>query len=625
MKLNRKALSGSALIVLAILFVALMLVVNTLFRGARVDLTQNHIYTLSQGTRNIIGSIDEPVHLYLFFSDKATANLPSLRTYYTRVHEMLDDMVSRSDGKIVLDTIDPLPFSEDEDRATSMGLQAVPVGNGGEKIFFGLAGTNSTDGHQAIPFLQPDKEEFLEYDVAKLIHELSTDKKPVIGLLSDLPIGAGFDPATRQMRQPWAIDQQWQQLFDIRQLDAAKLTSIDKDVDVLVLVHPKHLSDDAAYAIDQFVLRGGHLLAFVDPNAELDDAGQDPSNPQAAMMADRSSDLPKLFKAWGIAYDPGKVVLDRTNALPISTGAGQATVRHPAILGFAKDDLAHDDVTTANLDSINVSTAGYFSLDKDSGDEKFTPLIQTSADAMIVPAIRVRMLRDPTELYQGYKASGEHYVVAGRLTGKLESAFPDHAGADHLKASKADAQVILVADTDVLSDRLWVQIRNFFGQSLMNPFANNGDFAVNAVDNLTGSSDLISIRGRATSRRPFTTVDALKREADEHFRSKEQELQQELSDTERKLTQLQSAKTADQAPILSPEQKSELANFLQRKLEIRKELRHVRAQLDAEIDSLGARLKFINIVLMPLVVTLLALAFWWWRDRRRRTGLGDRA
>jgi ABC-type uncharacterized transport system involved in gliding motility auxiliary subunit len=215
--------------------------------------------------------------------------------------------------------------------------------------------------------------------------------------------------------------------------------------------------------------------------------------------------------------------------------------------------------------------------------------------------------------------------VAGRLTGKLESAFPDHAGADHLKASKADAQVILVADTDVLSDRLWVQIRNFFGQSLMNPFANNGDFAVNAVDNLTGSSDLISIRGRATSRRPFTTVDALKREADEHFRSKEQELQQELSDTERKLTQLQSAKTADQAPILSPEQKSELANVLQRKLEIRKELRHVRAQLDAEIDSLGARLKFINIVLMPLVVTLLALAFWWWRDRRRRTGLGDRA
>lgn len=622
---NRKALSGTALVVLAVLFVAVMLLVNTVFRGARVDLTQNHLYTLSEGTRKIIGSLDEPINLYLYFSDKGTQDLPQLRTYYTRVREMLEEMASRSGGKIKLELIDPLPFSEDEDRASSLGLQSVPVGASGDKIFFGLAGTNSTNGQSSIPFFQPDKESFLEYDIAKLIHELSMAKKPVVGLLSSLPIAAGFDPQTRQMREPWAVDQQWAQLFEMRPLQASTLKTVDKDIGVLVVVHPKGLPDDAQYAIDQFVLRGGHLLVFVDPNAELDDSAQDPNNPMAAMMADKSSDLPRLFKAWGIEYDPKKIVLDRTRALPISLGEGQAPVRHPAILGFTADDLNHDEVTTANLDSINVSTAGYFELSKDAKDEKLTPLIQTTGDATTVPVDRIRMLADPSALYTDYKSGGEHLIVAARLSGKFKTAFPERKEDGALAESKDEGQIILVADTDLLSDRMWVQVRPFFGQKLMNAFANNGDFAVNALDNMAGSSDLISVRGRATSQRPFTTVEVLKRNADERFRAKEQELQKELSDTERKLTELQSAKSKDQAQILSPEQKSELDNFLKRKLEIRKELRQVRRQLDAEIEALGTRLKIVNIVLMPLLVTLAALAFAWWRSQRRRHAQGASA
>ena len=625
MTLNRKALSGTALIVLAVLFVAVMLLVNSVFRGASVDLTQNHLYTLSDGTKKIIKSIDEPINLYLFYSDKGTQNLPQLRTYYTRVREMLQEMASRSNGKLRLETIDPLPFSEDEDRATSFGLQAIPVSAGGDKIFFGLAGTNSTNGQAAIPFLQPDKEAFLEYDVAKLIHELETTKKPVVGLLSGLPIAAGFDPETRQMRQPWAVDTQWSQLFDMRSLDGANLQAVDKDIDLLVVVHPKQLSDDAQYAIDQFVLRGGHLLVFVDPDAETDQSGADPNNPMAAMMADKSSDLPRLFKAWGVEYDPRRIVLDRVRGLPISLGEGTAPVRHPAILGLTQADLNHDDVITANLDSINVSTAGFFELSADAGGRKLTPLIQTTSEAMAVPSDRLRMLQDPTSLLSNYKAAGSPFVIAARLTGAFKTAFPERSGADALSESKGDGQIVLVADTDILSDRMWVQIRSFFGQQVMNAFANNGDFAVNAVDNLAGSGDLISIRGRATSQRPFTTVEAIKRNADERFRAKEQELQQELSDTERKLTELQSAKSQDQAQILSPEQKSEIDNFLKRKLEIRKELRQVRAHLDAEIESLGTRLKILNIVLMPLLVTIAALAFAWWRSRRRRTAQGARA
>lgn len=625
MALNRKALSGTALLVIAVLFVAVMLLVNAAFRGARVDLTQNHLYTLSDGTKNILRSIDEPINLYLFYSDKATQDLPQLRTYFTRVREMLQEMSARAGGKLRLEVIDPLPFSEDEDRATGFGLQSVPINAAGDKVFFGLAGTNSTNGQASIPFLQPDKEAFLEYDVAKLIHELETPKKPVVGLLSGLPIAAGFDPQTRQMRQPWAIDQQWSQLFEMRPVDAASLKQVDKDIGVLVVVHPKQLSDDAQYAIDQFVLRGGHLLAFVDPDAELDTSGADPNNPMAAMMADKSSDLPKLFKAWGVDYDPKKVVLDRARALAISVGEGQAPVRHPGILGLTGAELNRDDVVTANLDTINASSAGYFELSKDAKDVKLVPLIQTTSDAMAVPSERLRMLADPSSLMAGYQPAGSPFAIAVRLAGKLHTAFPDRKGDGALAESSGESQVVLVADTDLLSDRMWVQIRPFFGQQIMNAFANNGDFAVNALDNIAGSSDLISIRGRATSQRPFTTVEALKRNADTRFRAKEQELQHELSDTERKLTELQSAKSQDQQQILSPEQKAELDNFLKRKLEIRKELRQVRRQLDAEIESLGTRLKVVNIVLVPLLVTLAALAFAWWRSQRRRQAQGGHA
>lgn len=622
MTINRKALSGSALAILAVLFVAVLMLVNTLFRGASVDLTQNRLYTLSDGTRNILKSIDEPINLYLFYSDKATQNLPQLRTYYTRVREMLQEMASRSDGKLRLETIDPLPFSEDEDRAASFGLQAVPISLGGDKVFFGLAGTNSTNGQAVIPFLQPDKEAFLEYDVAKLIHELETPQKPVVGLLSNLPLAPGFDPATQQARQPWAVYQQWSQLFDLRALDAATLKDIEPDIKLLIVVQPKGLSEDAQYAIDQFVLRGGHLLAFVDPNAEMDQSGADPNNPMAAMMADKSSDLPKLFKAWGLNYDPRKVVLDRSLAVPISVSETRAPVRHAGILGLTSAELNHDDVVTANLDSINLSSAGSFELDAAAGDVTLTPLLQSTPDAMSVPSERLRMLMDPATLLAGYQPGGTPFVLAARLSGKFHTAFPERDGEGALKESKAPAQILLVADTDILSDRLWVQVRSFFGQQIMNAFANNGDFAVNAVDNLAGSGDLISIRGRATSQRPFTTVEALKRNADDRFRAKEQELQQELNDTERKLNELQNAKSEDQAQILSAEQKAEIENFLKRKVEIRKELRQVRAHLDAEIEALGTRLKVLNIILVPVLLTFVALAFAWWRNQRRRQARG---
>ncbi len=612
---TRKTLPGGALIVAAVLFFAVLIVVNTLFRGARMDLTENKLYTLSEGTKKVLSSIDEPVNLYLFYSDEATRRAPQLRTYATRVREMLQEMSARASGKIHLEVIDPLPFSEDEDRASAYGLTPVPSNAGGDSIFFGLAGTNSTNGKAIIPFFQPDKEAFLEYDVAKLIHELTEAHKPIVGVISGIDISAGFDPATSQVSQSWAITGQLEQLFDLRMLTPATVKTIDKEIGMLVLIHPKQLSEDAQYAIDQFVLRGGHLLVFVDPNAESDRSGDDPDNPEAALTADRSSNLPALFKAWGVEFSGDKIVVDRQRALTISRGLTQAPVRHPAILGLTADDMSTDDVVTAGLSTIRMSSAGYFELAKDA-KTTLTPLLQSTTDASNASADPALLFGDPAALLNDVNGSGP-YVLAARLAGKLTTAFPQHSDVGHLAESTDDAQIILVGDVDVLTDRLWAQVQEFFGQRVVNATANNGDFVVNLVDNLGGSGDLISIRGRATSQRPFTRVEEIRNDADERFRQTEQTLQKELTDTERKLTDLQSARSGDQSQFLSPEQKLEIDKFTARKLEIRKDLRGVRRQLDERIDGLGTRLKVINIIVVPIIVTLVALGFAMLRRRRR--------
>jgi len=612
---NRRALTGGALVVLAVLFVAAVVLSNSLLRGARLDFTENNLYTLSDGSRKVLDAIPEPINLYLFYSDHATQNIPQLRSYATRVREMIEGMAAKSGGKIQLKVIDPLPFSEEEDRAAAFGLQAVPISQTGETMYFGLAGTNSTDGQAVIPFFQLDKEMLLEYDVSKLIHSLSEAKKPVVGLISSLTMGPGFDPATRQVKEGWAWLNSLNEFFEVRQLNAAATKAIDAEIETLIVVHPKGWTEDAEYAIDQFVLRGGRLLLFLDPNAEQDQEAQNPENPSAAMFASKASDLPKLLKAWGVEYDAGKVVLDAQHALTVQGSTGQPT-RHAAILGFNRADLNRDDVITASLETLNFSTAGQVRLG-DKSPLKLTALVQSSGMSKLTDAQVVKFLPDPSSLLVNFEPTGDHYVLAGRLDGKLATAFPERTGEGHLAESKDAAHILIVADTDMLSDRLWVQAQPFFGQTVYSAFANNGDFAINAVDNLTGSGDLISVRGRATGQRPFTRVVALRQAAEDRFRNKESELKRELADTEAKLGELQRGKSADQSLILSPEQKLELERFQQEKLRIRKDLRSVRRQLDADIEALGTRLKVLNIVLVPLLLTVAAVAYAWRRRRQR--------
>ncbi len=620
---TRATFARLGLLAVAVIFVVAVSLANMILRGARLDLTENRLYTLAPGTERVLGSIAEPIHLYFFFSDKATTDIPYLRAYAGRVRDMLRELAQESQGKLQVTEIDPVPFSDEEDRATQFGLQGIRLENTADPVFMGVAGTNSVGDDEVIAFLDPTKEAFLEYELAKLVYSLANPKRPVVALLSSLPISAGFDPMTQQIRQPWAIVAQLRQLFDVRQLDAAA-TSIADDVQVLMVVHPKALSEQTLYAIDQFILRGGRAMLFVDPWAEVDPGAPDPMDPSGSTPGGRSSELARLLAAWGVGVDTGNFVGDDRWALQVM-GPAQRPVRDIGLVGVPPEGLDADDVVTAGLSLLNFGFAGSITLDEKAA-ATLTPLVHSSDLAAPVATAALGFVTDPQMLREGFKPTGRQYTLAARISGKLPSAFPQGApgGAaagskPHIAAAAEAVNVVLVADVDFLSDRLWVQTQNFFGQRLNNAFANNGDFVVNALDNLVGSSDLIGIRGRAAFTRPFTRVQELRRVADDRFRVTEERLQGELRETEEKLTALQAGREDRNAMILSPEQEQELERFRDQRIGIRKELRQVQRNLDRDIERLGDWLKAINIGLVPLLISILGIVLVIAR-RRRHTG-----
>jgi ABC-type uncharacterized transport system involved in gliding motility auxiliary subunit len=627
---RRVGFGVGGLVALAVLFLAVVMLSNVGLRGMRVDLTQNRLYTLSRGTQQVLAELKEPINLYFYFSrDAAAKQAPLVMPYAARVREFLEELAARSNGKIHLRIVDPQPFSDDEDRAGEFGLQSLQSG-GGDALYFGLAGTNSTDGRSAIPAFQADREEFLEYDVAKLINELGTPKKPVIGLISTLGMQGQFNPMTGQMGDPWPIYTQLEELFTVRSL-TPDVDHIDQDVDVLMLVHPKQLPPKTLYAIDQFVMRGGRILLFVDPNAGGDTSGQDPSNPMAGMMADHSSDLEPLLKAWGVDYDRTKVIGDLDLGLDVRTSAQSPPVRHIGILGLSHDNMDHKDVLTASLDKINLATTGWLAA-RPGAKTTFEPLLLSSTGAAPIPAQRFNALTDPATLRDGFKPTGTRYALAARITGPVDSAFPQGPPPDqkappgppaaHLTKSAQPANIVIIADTDMLMDYMWVQMHEVFGQRVAQAFANNGDLVANILDNLSGSSALISVRGRATFSRPFERVEALRHQADDRLRSKALELQAELQQTETKLTELQNKRNDQSSLALTPEQETELKRFVAEKARVRKELRETQRGLDVDIDRLDSWLKVINIAIAPLCVAVAGVIILSLRRRRRATGTG---
>jgi ABC-type uncharacterized transport system involved in gliding motility auxiliary subunit len=617
--MQRKSVySLGSLALLVVLFVAVSMLSGNLLKGLRFDLTEYRLYTLSEGTLNILDDLQEPVTLYLYFSEGASGDLPQVRSYAKRVDELVEEFVNHSGGKLILKRVDPKPFSEEEDQAAAFGLQAVPVGAAGENLYLGIAGSNTLDDVQVMPFLQPSKEKFLEYDLAKMIASLGRPDRMTLGLISALPMGPGFDPATQSMRDPWVVQEQLGQLFEVRDIDAGA-AGLPDDVDVLMLVHPRNIGEEMLYSIEQFVLGGGRLIAFLDPFAEMDRG--DPGDPMAQMQAGSSSSLGSLLEGWGVSYDPTRVVGD------LQFGAGTSRARHIGILSVPAAGFNGEDIVTADLEMVNLSSTGWFEPIEDASTD-FEALVSSSENAAPMDSSRLRFLTNPSDLMQGFNPTGQRYVLAARISGSARATIeaPEGQGGDHRPDAGEDGvNVILFADSDLLSDRMWVQKQPFFGQDIVTAFADNGSLVVNVVDNMLGNRDLISIRTRASSGRPFQRVDQIRVAAERSYRATEERLQMELQETERKLAELQAAKGEGELLVISEEQRTEIQRFMDRKLEIRRDLRQVQHDLQRDIDRLGTRLKLVNITLVPALVMVTALVYGVRRRRRQDQQMTEEA
>ena len=599
--MQHKLTSSVNLLLIVLVFISLVFVNNQLFSSVRLDLTESQVYSLSRGSKQILKNIDEPINLYFYFSDKASKNMTSLRNYANRVEGLLTEYETFANGKLKLQILDPQVFSEQEDRANQFGLTAANIGSAGEPIYMGLAATNAVDGQQVIAFFDPQKEASLEYEISKMIYQLNETEPLKITLITDLAVEGGQNPMTGQFEPPWTFLPQLKQLYKVEK-SGFDITNLPDDTDVLLLIHSKELSDALLFAIDQYALSGGKILVFVDAHNESDPSAMmgDP------MFSGNSSNLGRLFRAWGVQFDSEKVLLDAMAGLDIRTESG-GVARHFGFVGLTAEQINREDVITSNLEVINGASFGVFNQYKDT-KTMWLPLIQSTQDSDLMDVGAYIKTQDPEELAKVYQSDNQSYVLATRLSGQADSAFmqvPEGLEMTEIKTSTNKLNVILVGDTDMLADRFWVQKSNFFGQTISTPFANNGDFVTNAVENLGGSDALISIRSRGIFSRSFSKVDELTVVAEQKFRDQEQILQRRLEETEQQLLQLQNQQVEGGSMIISAEQQFAVDEFLEKKVTIRKSLRDVRHQLDKDIESLGNWLKLFNIALAPMILILL--------------------
>ncbi len=667
--MNQKSLFSSfGLAVIAVSLLIGVLLISFL-PSLRIDLTEDNLYTLSDGTRNIVSNLQQPIELMFFYSDSAIEDVPQIRSYGNRVQELLQEIVIASNGNLRLSVIDPEPFSEEEDLATQYGIRAVPVTQGGEGVYFGLVVAQDAEAEipfqmrisETMPLVRPDQEEFLEYEFMKLITQVDNPDRSIIGLVTDLDIDGGFDPLSGQGTQQWMIMDLVRQLYEVQRVDITGET-IDEEIDILMVVHPQSLSEQMLYAIDQFVMRGGSTLLFLDPNAD----SMVSRSPQGNLIpAGMSSELPGLLEAWGIEFDNSKVLADNELALRVMMGQGQRPVPHLGMLGVQRNFLTQGDIITNRLETINFSSTGAIA-EAEGSNTDFEPLIVSSADAMLMDRTFIESVTDPSVLFDEFESVEQSFVIAARISGIIESAFPDgrpiaeeeseeatigveegdattevevtednsadeviaveddmeieeEPFPEHIASSNGVVSIVAFADTDVLSDRMWVQVTQFLGQRIPQPFANNGDIVINALENLSGGADLSSIRSRGRYSRPFTRVLDLQRQADDRLREEESELLDSLAATEAELAQLNQDEDGNPIGELTPEIQAEIDRFNAEMVETRRRLRDVRFQLTEDIERLGTNLKAANTALIPILLTIFVLIAHLLRVQRSKT------
>jgi ABC-type uncharacterized transport system involved in gliding motility auxiliary subunit len=628
---SRRARSLTALVCLGLILIAVNIITGR-FLTARLDLTSERLYTLSHGTRQTLAHIDEPITLRFYYSTRLGDAVPSYGVYAQRVRELLDEYVTAAKGKLRLEVYNPQAFSDIEDRAVAFGLQSVPLDAQGEQVFFGLAGTNSTDDQQVIAFFAPERERLLEYDLTRLVHSLAVPKRTTVGLISSLPVEGDPMAAMRgRASRPMAIIEQLRQLAKVETL-GLDIDAVPPDIDVLMLVHPQNLSPKTLFAIDQFVLKGGKALIFVDPYSELQ-AGQ---RTRPGSPAD--SNLEPLFKAWGLRLLPNTVAGDRRDARRVAvqvTGRGQQAIDYVAWLNLHDGDINHDDVITAELRQLAMASAGILE-PIEGATTKLEPLVTTSPEAMKIPVDKVAPMPDVPALLTGFRSDNTRYTLAARVTGPVATAFPDGppkppakpdepakpeqppASADFLRQSAQPINLIVVADTDMLDDKFWAQSQDFFGRRIIVPTANNGDFVANAIEVLGGGEDLVGLRSRGSSARHFLLVEQIQRAADDRYAAEQQALQEKLKQTQQKLRELTGNNPATPTAPLSPEQAQTIEQFRADMVATRQQLRAVQGALRQDIEGLKAILEFCDIALVPILVAVAAIVLGALRLRRRR-------
>lgn len=628
MRWNRTSIAIAAVVLSIISFFAVNMTSDVWFSSVRVDLTENSLYTVSDGTREVLKSIPEPVTLRFYFSEAISVKYAGVRSYGGRVRDMLKRFESISGGKLILEVIDPEPLTEQEDLAVSQGITGAPT-PAGEKIFFGLVGTNMVNGREVIPFFLEEREPYLEYDLTNLVHKLIRDKKPKIGIVSNIPFdtGAGGMAAAMQgQSRSYMIYEQMRETFDLQFLEQ-DFDRVPADIDVVMIAHPKPLTPTTQYALDQFIMRGGRAMVFLDPYSEISLAAADPSGqPLDGSTQSSAKSIDALMKSWGVSVSADTVIGVRNRALRVQFGGDVAD--YVAWVALTGEDMDKTDLVTSELTDLNMGTIGAIKPAKDA-TTKFEPLIQTTNDTMEIPVSKVTGSPNPNELLRDFVKSDEKFAVAARISGNIKSAFPSGAPPKavtdkldggplpaHIQETKT-ANIVIVADSDIFNDSFWVQAQELQGQRVAVPVADNSVFVLNTMEHLTGSAPLISLRSRGTSNRPFVVVDEMRRRANQQFLRQEQLLQERLTSTQGKLAELEGKRRAQVRPgqaqpqeMLTPEQEAEIEKFRLELADTRKALRDVQYKLRRDIDRFGTWLAAINILFIPLMIAGTAIVLW---------------
>ncbi|HEX2524768.1 MAG TPA: Gldg family protein [Geminicoccus sp.] len=615
MRAHRRTLSIIGIPLALIAFLSFNVFSGIALRGPRLDLTENRQFTLSEGTRHMLANIQEPVQLRFYLSSSLRESNPYLWAYAQQARDILEGFAEAASGKIELQVIDPQPFSQEEDRATGFGLQPVTAPDQ-SVAFLGVAGSNTTDDVSAIPLLSPERERFLEYDLTRLVFDLSRPDKPVLGIITGLPLEGN----EQNGQQPWQILTQLRQFYDVRMLTGEEYV-IDPAIQVLMLVQPDDLPEQNLYAIDQFVMRGGRVLAFADPFSEAAQA-------QVQAAGDFAAKIDGLLKSWGAELVADRIAADPDAARQVSVpqpDGRQQVLPYLPWLSLDTDNVDPGDPAVANLEVINMMSPGILRPVQDARTT-FSPLLRTGPEGGAIDAAPIRIYPDPIAILRNFRPGNERLTLAVRLSGPAKSAFPaapasqDPAAPDpasHLAEASQPLNVLVVADADLLEDQAWLASPSMDENSML-PVASNADLVLNLLDTLAGSDALLSLRGRDIALRPFTRIVEIQRAAESIYRVKEQELTTNLQEVQAKLQDLGGIGQDQEGMVLSEEQRMEVQGFRGRMLELREQLRAVQRALRQDIERLESRLTLVNILAVPATIALVAIVLALIRRARTR-------